>query len=284
MPKRGGGALGGGRGGAPGGGPGGCAALGLAGPRKPKRSFLAADCNGGGACIVSAVAQPPTPPFVQTLLKLPEARRGTDAAGSSCSCCCANLLASSCWYAIGRSTTVGAGAWATTALFRWGRLKGTCTVGRYIDCRGDTTSVPMMMMSVPQLPNGADAAATKPNDRGAMWIQNVSQRPGARMKQLKDRPEVKAPLDAAINTKGKLQRASFPLLQKLKLARRKKVYTNCNNKQGPPTAAALVVRGECARTLASLAWHMNLVSFPKTLTNSGDYTCHPPRGIYSAHS
>ena len=55
------------------------------------------------------------------------------------------------------------------------------------------------------------------------------------MKQLKDRPEVKPPLDAAIDTKGKLQRASFPLLQKLKLARRKNIYTNCNNKQGPPS-------------------------------------------------
>ena len=74
------------------------------------------------------------------------------------------------------------------------------------------------------------------------------------MKQLKDRPEVKPPLDAAIDTKGKLQRASFPLLQKLKLARRKKVYTNCDNKQGPPMAAALVEVNAHARSPASHVW------------------------------
>ena len=130
------------------------------------------------------------------------------------------------------------------ALFCW--LHGNPAVAKTygIEAMGKTTIGSMLLQTLKaqgmyvkwhkQLPNGAEAAAKTPNDRGAMWIKKVSRRPGAHMKQLKDRPEVKVPPDAAINSKGRGPRISFPLLLKLAVARRKKIYTNCGNKQTPP--------------------------------------------------
>jgi hypothetical protein len=94
-----------------------------------------------------------------------------------------------------------------------------------------------------QLPNGASSGKPKTNAEAASWIKSVSRRPGARMNQLQDRPEVAPPDHSAVQRHhGRLPRVSFPLLVKLSKQRRKRQFTSCGNLVQPLADTALVER------------------------------------------
>ena len=131
------------------------------------------------------------------------------------------------------------------ALFCWLRLhpKEAATYG-IEDCDGKTTIGSMLVQTLHsqgmdvkwhlQVPNGAitDESTSNP----------VSVRPGARKKQLSERPEVAPPSNAAVLRKGRLPRLSFPLLLKLSKTRRERLFTTRGNRIGPPNEVALVQR------------------------------------------
>ena len=87
------------------------------------------------------------------------------------------------------------------------------------------------------------AAAKGTNAAGASWVKQVSRRPGARSKQLSERPQV-APTDKAaiLRKNGRLSQLSFPMLLKLSACKRGKKFTACGNHVRPPQAVALVER------------------------------------------
>ncbi len=81
------------------------------------------------------------------------------------------------------------------------------------------------------------------NQRAAGYIKTVGKRPGARIKQLSERPKVAPPDKAAIaRHHGVLPRVSFPLLLQLSKSRRRREFTSCGNRIRPPAAVALVER------------------------------------------
>jgi hypothetical protein len=97
------------------------------------------------------------------------------------------------------------------------------------------------------LPNGVSADKPKTNEAAASWIKSFSRRPGSRMKQLRERPEVAPPDHAAVqrkhcNAKRALPRVAFPLLVKLSMQKRKRQFTNCGNRVWPLAEACIVER------------------------------------------
>ena len=99
-----------------------------------------------------------------------------------------------------------------------------------------------------QLPNGASSEKPKTNQDAVMWIKSVSRRPGARMKQLSERPKVAPPDHSAVQRHhGHLPKVSFPMLVKLAKSKRRHCWTGCGNKVTPATAVALVERQRLVR-------------------------------------
>lgn len=78
------------------------------------------------------------------------------------------------------------------------------------------------------------------NAKGSVWIQSLTRRPGAHMKQLKQQPKVAPPPDAAVTKNGRPRASLFPQLKKLSNERRKKSFSTCGNLFAPPSATALV--------------------------------------------
>ena len=127
------------------------------------------------------------------------------------------------------------------------------------DCNGKTTIGAMLAQTLDaqgmkvlwhkQLPNdapGHDARGT--NASGAQYIQKVGKRPGARLKNLKERlKELEAataavPETAAVRRRGGVPKVSFPFLLKLARMRRKREFTSRGNRVGAPAAVALYCR------------------------------------------
>ena len=93
-----------------------------------------------------------------------------------------------------------------------------------------------------QVPNGAITDESTSNEKGAALIKSVSRRPGARMKQLSQRPCVAPPSNAAVLRNGVLPRVSFPLLAELSKDRQKRSTTARGNRIGPPNDVAFMQR------------------------------------------
>ena len=94
-----------------------------------------------------------------------------------------------------------------------------------------------------QLPNGVSADKPKTNEEAAAFIKSFTRRPGARAKQLSERPEVAPPDHSAVQRHhGRLPRVAFPLLVKLSKQRRGRHFTNCGNRVWPLANTALVER------------------------------------------
>ena len=98
-----------------------------------------------------------------------------------------------------------------------------------------TPAVPADMIG----PDGKDMRVQ--NDIMASWILKATKRPGARAKQLCQRPQV-APRNwaAILQKRGRAPRLSFPLLMELAKMRRRKLFTHCGNRVMPPASVALV--------------------------------------------
>jgi hypothetical protein len=97
-------------------------------------------------------------------------------------------------------------------------------------CSGKTTVGSMLLQTLEsqgmgvelykQLPNGVPADDYTKNQHGSKWIKDIKRRPGARMKQLSERPEVAPPDKAAIaRHHGRLPKQFFPLISKLSRSR-----------------------------------------------------------------
>ena len=94
-----------------------------------------------------------------------------------------------------------------------------------------------------KLPNGVSADKPKTNEEAAAFIKSFTRRPGARAKQLSERPEVAPPDHSAVQRHhGRLPRVAFPLLVKLSKQRRGRHFTNCGNRVWPLANTALVER------------------------------------------
>ena len=94
-----------------------------------------------------------------------------------------------------------------------------------------------------RLPEDATAEKPKTNEAAAAYIKSFSRRPGARAKQLTERPEVAPPDHSAVQRKhGRLPRVAFPTLVQLAKHKRKRQFTNCGNRVWPLADAALVER------------------------------------------
>ena len=120
-------------------------------------------------------------------------------------------------------------------------------------CNGMTTIGSMLVQTLEaqgmgvewheRLPKGVSADEGTPNERGAKWIKKAKPRPRAGLKQLKDRPTVAPPDEAAVLRKGKgrLPRVRFPLLASL-ARRKKRGFSNTGNEITAPCEAALCDR------------------------------------------
>jgi hypothetical protein len=94
-----------------------------------------------------------------------------------------------------------------------------------------------------QMPNGVSTDKPKTNEEAAGWIKSFTRRPGARKKQLSERPEVAPPDHSAIQRHhGRLPRVAFPLLLKLFKQRHRRQFTSCGNRTTPLADTALVER------------------------------------------
>jgi hypothetical protein len=139
------------------------------------------------------------------------------------------------------------------ALFSWLRLhpKEAATYGIEV-CDGKTTIGSMLVQTLHsqgmdvkwhlQVPNGVINDESTSNEKGAAFIKSVGVRPGARKKQLSERPEVAPPSNAAVLRKGVLPRVSFPLLAELSKDRQKRSTTARGNRIGPPNDVAFMQR------------------------------------------
>ena len=170
---------------------------------------------------------------------------------------------------------------AEFALFCWLRLhpKEAATYG-IEDCDGNTTIGSMLFQTLhsqgmdvkwhAQVPNGsaeANERGRSSNAAAAAFIKSVTRRPGARMKQLSERPEIAPPSNAAVLRKGVLPRVSFPLLAELSKDRQKRSTTARGNRIGPPNDVAFMQRrqlvdfvekklrceGDCSPWIAALS-------------------------------
>ena len=91
--------------------------------------------------------------------------------------------------------------------------------------------------------DGVSAEKPKTNEAAAAYIKAFSRRPGARLKQLTERPEVAPPDHSAVQrAHGRLPRVAFPLLVRLSKHRRDRKFTNCGNRMWPLAETALVER------------------------------------------
>ena len=149
-----------------------------------------------------------------------------------------------------------AGTDCEQAFMCWMRLNPKVAADYGIkDCNGRTTigSMAMQMANAmganvewySQLPPEPDdqPLGKKTNAYLSRWIKKIGRRPSARMKQLKEMPEVMPPPGAAVLRKrGTLPKTSFALLQKLAAGwrRQKKVFTSSGNRVSPLAAVALV--------------------------------------------
>jgi hypothetical protein len=145
---------------------------------------------------------------------------------------------------------------AEYALLCWLRLNNEVASSYGIkECHGKTTIGSMLLQTLraqgmnvewfQRLPVGADTDAVGTNEAGAAWIKKATKRPGARMKQLSERPTVAPPDKAAIaRHHGRLPRVAFPLLAKLAKRKRARRFTSCGNRICAPAAVALVERDQ----------------------------------------
>lgn len=79
------------------------------------------------------------------------------------------------------------------------------------------------------------------NQQMAAYIDKFGTRPGAKLKQLSERPSVYPPASAAV-CHGRLPKVSFPTLLMLSRARRKREWSKRGNKIAAPADVALVER------------------------------------------
>ena len=139
------------------------------------------------------------------------------------------------------------------ALFCWLRRNPKVAATYGIEkCDGETTIGSMLLQTLDsqgmdvkwhlQVPNGAITDESTSNEKGAALIKSVSRRPGARMKQLSQRPCVAPPSNAAVLRNGVLPRVSFPLLAELSKDRQKRSTTARGNRIGPPNDVAFMQR------------------------------------------
>ena len=95
------------------------------------------------------------------------------------------------------------------ALVCWLRLNPKVATTYGIEkCDGETTIGSMLLQTLHaqgmdvkwhlQVPNGAITDESTSNQKGAALIKAVGVRPGARMKQLSERPEIAPPSNAAV--------------------------------------------------------------------------------------
>ena len=139
------------------------------------------------------------------------------------------------------------------ALFCWLRRNPDVAASYGItQCNGETTIGSLLLQTLKaqgmdvdwfaQVPSGAVTEDSTSNEKAASFIKKVTKRPGARMKQLVERPQVAPASNAAVLRKGKLPKLSFPLLIKLSAERRKRKTTACGNRIAPPADVALIER------------------------------------------
>ena len=118
------------------------------------------------------------------------------------------------------------------------------------DINGKTTVDSMLLQTLQaqgmavdwytQVPNGAPKAKGT-NEAAAAFIRTVRKRPGQRLKTIEERI-CAAPLTAAIKRRGGVPKAHFKLLDVVRRATRKRLFTSRGNLIGAPTDVAFVER------------------------------------------